>query len=77
MLYGVILGVVGLIGDLAESLFKRDVGKKDAAALMPGFGGLLDLLDSILYTGPVAYVLWWLLPLAPDAASPLNGRPSW
>lgn len=63
-LYGVILGLVGLIGDLCESLIKRDVGQKDAASLFPGFGGLLDLLDSILYAGPVALLLWKLLPLA-------------
>lgn len=62
-LYGGILGLTGLIGDLCESLIKRDVEKKDAAALMPGFGGLLDLVDSILYAGPVALLLWWLLPL--------------
>jgi phosphatidate cytidylyltransferase len=65
VLYGAVLGVVGLVGDLCESLIKRDMGQKDAAALMPGFGGLLDLLDSILYAGPVAYVLWLVLPLAP------------
>ena len=64
LLYGAIIGVVGLVGDLAESLIKRDVEKKDAANLMPGFGGLLDLLDSILYAGPVAFVLWKTLPLA-------------
>lgn len=61
--YGACIGVVGLIGDLCESLIKRDVGKKDAAPLMPGFGGLLDLLDSVLYAGPVALVLWQSLPL--------------
>jgi phosphatidate cytidylyltransferase len=63
LLYGLILGAVGLVGDLAESLIKRDVGRKDAAALFPGFGGLLDLLDSILYAGPVALLLWLALPL--------------
>ncbi|HEY3965470.1 MAG TPA: phosphatidate cytidylyltransferase [Planctomycetaceae bacterium] len=62
-LYGSILGLVGLVGDLAESLIKRDVGQKDAAPLLPGFGGLLDLLDSILFTAPVAYLLWLVLPL--------------
>jgi phosphatidate cytidylyltransferase len=61
--YGLILGVTGLIGDLCESLIKRDVGKKDSAHLLPGFGGLLDLIDSVLYAGPVAYVLWKALPL--------------
>lgn len=63
-LYGAIIGLAGLLGDLCESLIKRDVGKKDASVLMPGFGGLLDLLDSVLYAGPVALVLWRLLPLA-------------
>jgi phosphatidate cytidylyltransferase len=63
-LFGFILGVVGLVGDLAESLLKRDVGVKDSAPLLPGFGGLLDLLDSIIFTGPVAYLLWLVLPLA-------------
>lgn len=62
VLYGMIIGLVGLVGDLCESMIKRDMGQKDAAPLMPGFGGLLDLLDSILFAGPVAYVLWLLLP---------------
>lgn len=62
--YGLVLGAVGLVGDLCESLIKRDVGKKDSASLFPGFGGLLDILDSIIYSGPVAYVLWRALPLA-------------
>ena len=62
--YGLILGVTGLVGDLCESLIKRDVGKKDSARLLPGFGGLLDLMDSVLYASPVAYVLWKALPLA-------------
>jgi len=62
-LYGVVLGIVGLVGDLAESLLKRDVGVKDSAPLLPGFGGMLDLLDSVIFTGPVAYLLWQILPL--------------
>ncbi len=61
--YGAVVGLTGMIGDLSESLLKRDAGKKDSAALFPGFGGLLDLLDSILYAGPVAYALWVWLPL--------------
>jgi phosphatidate cytidylyltransferase len=60
--FGVAMGIVGLIGDLCESLIKRDVGQKDAAALFPGFGGLLDLLDSVIYAGPVAWLWWTLLP---------------
>ncbi|MGD9854414.1 MAG: phosphatidate cytidylyltransferase [Planctomycetaceae bacterium] len=58
--YGAVMGVAGLLGDLCESLIKRDVGVKDSAVLLPGFGGLLDLLDSILFAGPVAVVLWRL-----------------
>jgi phosphatidate cytidylyltransferase len=63
VLYGALLGIVGIIGDLAESLIKRDVGAKDSAPLLPGFGGVLDLLDSILFTAPIAYLLWLVLPL--------------
>lgn len=59
--FGVVVGFAGLIGDLAESLIKRDVGVKDAPALLPGFGGLLDLMDSLLLAGPVAYFMWNLL----------------
>lgn len=62
--YGAVLGLVGLAGDLCESLIKRDAQKKDSAALMPGFGGLLDLLDSPLFTGPVALAWWVFLPPA-------------
>jgi phosphatidate cytidylyltransferase len=62
-LYGLVLGVVGLVGDLAESLLKRDLGAKDSAPLLPGFGGMLDLLDSVIFTGPMAYLLWQVLPL--------------
>jgi phosphatidate cytidylyltransferase len=56
--YGVLIAAAGLIGDLAESLIKRDLGRKDSSAWMPGFGGILDVLDSILFAGPVAYVAW-------------------
>jgi len=64
LLYGLTTGLAGLVGDLVESLVKRDVGRKDSAALMPGFGGLLDLVDSPLYAGPVALAWWILLPPA-------------
>lgn len=63
IIFGAVIGLVGLVGDLCESLIKRDVGKKDSAELLPGFGGLLDLLDSPLYAGPVAFLMWILLPL--------------
>ncbi len=61
--YGLVVGLAGLIGDLCESLIKRDLGCKDSAAIIPGFGGLLDLLDSILFAGPVAYLIWSFYPL--------------
>jgi len=64
ILYGVLMGVVGLVGDLCESLIKRDVEKKDSASLMPGFGGLLDLLDSVLFAAPFALAFWVLWPPA-------------
>jgi len=71
--YGLILGVTGLIGDLSESLIKRDVGVKDSARLLPGFGGLLDLMDSVLYASPIAYVLWKALPLVTWHVDRLSG----
>jgi phosphatidate cytidylyltransferase len=58
--FAVTVAVAGLIGDLAESLLKRDAGVKDSSDWMPGFGGVLDLLDSILFAGPVAY-MWWVI----------------
>ncbi|WP_437227845.1 phosphatidate cytidylyltransferase [Planctomicrobium sp. SH661] len=64
LLYGCLIGIAGMVGDVCESLLKRDVGRKDSAALFPGFGGLLDMLDSVLYAGPVALLLWKVLPLA-------------
>ena len=56
--YGVLLTFSGLAGDLAESLLKRDASRKDSSDWMPGFGGVLDLLDSILAAAPVAYLCW-------------------
>jgi phosphatidate cytidylyltransferase len=67
VLFGLIVGLTGLVGDLAESLLKRDLGAKDSAPLLPGFGGLLDLLDSVIFAGPVAYLLWLILPLTQPA----------
>jgi phosphatidate cytidylyltransferase len=54
--FGVVVGVAGVLGDLAESLIKRDGQVKDAAKSIPGFGGLLDVIDSVLFAAPVAYV---------------------
>lgn len=61
LVYGMLVGVVGILGDLAESLIKRDVGRKDSSSWMPGFGGVLDLLDSVLFAAPVAFVYWKLV----------------
>jgi phosphatidate cytidylyltransferase len=55
---GVLLGVVGQIGDLSESFLKRSAGAKDAGRLIPGHGGLLDRLDSLLFNVPALY--YWL-----------------
>jgi phosphatidate cytidylyltransferase len=59
MLLGAVLGVVGIFGDLAESLLKRDAKAKDASQAVPGFGGVLDVIDSILFCAPVTYC--WLV----------------
>jgi phosphatidate cytidylyltransferase len=56
--YGVIVGLAGMFGDLAESLIKRDRGAKDSSSVLPGFGGVFDLLDSILFAAPVALFIW-------------------
>lgn len=58
---GLTVGLAGMLGDLAESLMKRDSGVKDAANLIPGFGGLLDVIDAIIFAAPVAY-LWLMIP---------------
>lgn len=57
-LMGASFAIVGQAGDLLESLFKRDAGRKDSGQSLPGFGGVLDVLDSVLLVAPVAY--WWL-----------------
>jgi phosphatidate cytidylyltransferase len=58
MIYGIVVSAAGMIGDLAESLLKRDAGVKDSSTWLPGFGGVLDLIDSLLLAAPVAYALW-------------------
>jgi phosphatidate cytidylyltransferase len=56
-IFGLLVGLAGQFGDLCESLLKRSAGAKDSGAVVPEFGGLLDILDSPLLAAPVAYVL--------------------
>ena len=54
---------VGVVGDIFESLIKRASGAKDSSAAIPGMGGVLDVLDSLLFTAPVVYIyaqVFWL-----------------
>jgi phosphatidate cytidylyltransferase len=53
---GVAVAAVGIVGDLFESLLKRSVGMKDASAIIPGHGGVLDRIDALLFAAPVYYV---------------------
>ena len=55
LLLGFLLGIVGQVGDLTESLFKRDFDVKDSGAELPGLGGVLDVIDSLLFTIPIFY----------------------
>ena len=61
---GLLLPVVSVVGDLAESVIKRDAQSKNSGDIIPGIGGSLDLIDSLLFTGPLfySYLLFVTLP---------------
>ena len=59
-IFGAVIGGIGQAGDLLESLMKRDAEVKDSGKLVPGFGGILDIIDSPLLAAPFAYLLFSL-----------------
>lgn len=56
LVIGVVVGIFGQLGDLAESLLKRDAGVKDSSAIIPGHGGMLDRFDSLLFVSPILFL---------------------
>lgn len=56
--YALMISILGVVGDLSESLIKRDMRCKDSSGWLPGLGGIMDIADSVILAGPVAY-LWW------------------
>ena len=65
LLFGAVVSAAAQVGDLAESLIKREAGVKDSSHVIPGHGGVLDRLDSLLFVLPTAYWLLGLLRLIP------------
>ena len=68
ILFGAIVSIAGQVGDLAESLLKREAGVKDSSRVIPGHGGVLDRIDSLLFTVPVAFWLLTIMRLYPVPA---------
>lgn len=63
VLFGIVVSVAAQIGDLAESLFKREAGVKDSSGLIPGHGGVLDRFDALYFVIPIAAMLYRLFGL--------------
>lgn len=59
--YGIFVTLAGMVGDLAESLLKRDCQFKDSSTWLPGLGGVLDIMDSLIFAAPVSWLLWLLV----------------
>ncbi len=59
-IFGACMAVIGQLSDLAESMLKRDAQQKDSSNRVPGFGGILDVIDSLLFAAPVAYAFFRL-----------------
>jgi phosphatidate cytidylyltransferase len=58
IVFGGCFAIIGQMGDLVESMLKRDAVQKDSSSHVPGFGGLLDVLDSLLVASPLAYMFF-------------------
>jgi phosphatidate cytidylyltransferase len=63
--FAALTSIAAQVGDIAESLLKREAGVKDSSSIIPGHGGVLDRFDSLLFALPVSYLLlgWWLMPV--------------
>lgn len=63
--YGALLAFAGMLGDLAESLLKREMHQKDSSRWLPGLGGVMDIVDALLFAAPVSWLCWSLGLIGP------------